>query len=129
MAFTQDELDYLGDQRLGRLATQAPDGTLQVSPVGFSYNAELGTIDISGFNMTRSKKYRNVRDNGRAAFVVDDILSVSPWRVRCLEIRGSGEVLGELIRLTPRHIVSFGLAKGDADIEPHQLRANIRDVG
>ncbi|HJP76192.1 MAG TPA: PPOX class F420-dependent oxidoreductase [Pseudonocardiaceae bacterium] len=128
MVFTQDELDYLGDQRLGRLATQAPDGTLQVSPVGFSFNAERGTIDIVGYNMTKSKKYRNVRDNGRAAIVVDDILSVSPWRVRCLEIRGSGEVDGELIRITPRHIISFGLAKGDADVEPHQLRANIRDV-
>ena len=31
---------------LGRLAATAPDGTLQNSPVGFSYNDELGTIDI-----------------------------------------------------------------------------------
>jgi hypothetical protein len=31
MAFTQAELDYLATQPLGRLATLAPDGTLQVS--------------------------------------------------------------------------------------------------
>lgn len=140
MSFTKDELDYLAEQRLGRLATQAEDGTLQVSPVGFSYNAELGTIDVTGFNLTRSKKYRNVAANHRAAFVVDDIVSTDPWRVRCLEIRGTGEVVepgaeqesdghldGAVIRITPRHIISFGLEKSDTP--PHQLRANIRDVG
>ena len=140
MAFTQDELDYLAEQRLGRLATQAPDGTLQVSPVGFSYNAKLGTIDVTGYNLTKSKKYRNVKANGRAAFVVDDIVSTDPWLIRCLEIRGTGAVVepgaeqdsdghldGAIIRIIPGHIISFGLEK--ADIEPHQLRANIRDVG
>lgn len=140
MSFTQDEIDYLNEAHLGRLATQSEDGTLQVSPVGFSYNAELGTIDISGFNLTKSKKYRNVTANGRAAFVVDDIISTDPWRVRCLEIRGTATVVepgveqgsdghldGALIRITPGHIISFGLEK--ADISPHLLRANIRDVG
>ncbi len=129
MSFTQEELDYLAEQRLGRLATQQPDGTLQVSPVGFSYNKELGTIDIGGFNMARSRKYRNVAANGRAAFVVDDIASVNPWRVRCLEIRGTAEVVTDqdpLIRITPQHVISFGLDK--ADIEPRKMRANIRDV-
>src|SRR5689334_22065003 len=93
MPFTQDEVDYLATQRLGRLATVQPDGTLQVSPVGFFYNAELGVIVISGYNMAASRKYRNVADNGRVAFVVDDIASVQPWRVRCLEIRGTGEAI------------------------------------
>ena len=138
--FTSDEADYLTDQRLGRLATEAPDGTLQVSPVGFSHNAALGTIDIVGFNMAKSKKYRNVLANGRVAFVVDDIVSTDPWRVRCLEIRGVGECVepnaaanadggldGALIRIHPRRIISFGLDK--ADIEPHQMVASRRTVG
>ena len=112
MAFTQDELDYLAGQRIGRLATQAPDGSLQVNPVGFSYNAELGTIDIGGFSMSKSRKYRNVAANGRAAFVVDDIVSVDPWKVRNVEIRGTGAVEGELIRITPVRVLSFGLDAG-----------------
>lgn len=129
MSFTQEELDYLAEQPIGRLATQQRDGTLQVNPVGFSYNKELGTIDIGGFNMANSRKYRNVAANGRAAFVVDDIVSTNPWRVRCLEIRGTAEVVEEpdpLIRVTPNHLISFGLDK--ADIEPHEMVANIRDV-
>jgi len=129
MAFTQSEIEYLASQRLGRLATAQPDGTLQVSPVGFSYNAETGTIDIGGFNLTRSRKFRNVADNGRAAFVVDDLVSVQPWRVRCLEIRGTAEALegvgGPLIRLTPKRVISFGL---DEDVEAHRLTVNSRDV-
>ena len=88
-------MEYLRTQPLGRLATAQPDGTLQVSPVGFGYNAELGTIDIGGYRMTRSRKYRNVADNGRVAFVVDDLRSRDPWRVRCLEIRGTAEVVPE----------------------------------
>ena len=88
MSFTDAELSYLAAQPIGRLATAQPDGTLQASPVGFRFNAATGTIDIGGYNMAASRKFRNVAANGRVAFVVDDVVSTSPWRVRCLEIRG-----------------------------------------
>lgn len=124
MIFTEAELEYLARQRLGRLATQQPDGTLQVSPVGFGVNTALGTIDIGGHAMAASRKYRNVAANGRAAFVVDDIASLQPWTVRCLEIRGRAEVIedpadsmanaaGPIIRLRPRRIISFGVDPGN----------------
>jgi pyridoxamine 5'-phosphate oxidase family protein len=133
MSFTSVELAYLATQRLGRLATVQPNGTLQVSPVGFSYNSGIGTIDIGGFNMASSRKFRNVAENGRVAFVVDDIASVDPWRVRCLEIRGDAEAItapaesdGPIIRIHPRRIISFGI--DDPDTAPHQLIPNNRDV-
>jgi pyridoxamine 5'-phosphate oxidase family protein len=140
MTFHDFELEYLREQPLGRLATAQPDGTLQVSPVGFSYNSELGTVDIAGFRMTRSQKYRNVADNGRVAFVVDDLPSTDPWRVRCLEIRGtaesaeaepSSEPNGDqldtaIIRITPHRIIAFGI--DDTETEPHLLQADSRDV-
>ena len=137
MSFTSAELAYLATQRLGRLATVQPDGTLQVSPVGFRYNSITGTIDIGGFNMAASRKFRNVAENGRAAFVVDDIASVDPWRVRCLEIRGDAEAItapagaeagptGPIIRVHPRRIISFGI--DDPDHAPHELVPNNRNV-
>jgi pyridoxamine 5'-phosphate oxidase family protein len=130
MVFTDSELEYLAGQPLGRLATVQEDGTLQVSPVGFSYNAQTQTIDIRGMNMEKSQKFRNVAANGRAAFVVDDVRSVQPWRVRCLEIRGDAETVtgpdGPLIRLHPRRIISFGI---DEDVAAHQLTMNNRTVG
>lgn len=137
MIFTDAELAYLESQPLGRLATQQPDGTLQVNPVGFAWNPDTGTIDIGGFSMSRSRKYRNVADNGRAALVVDDLPSTNPWRVRCLDIRGTAEVVPgtpdagagndpALIRLRPTRII--GLAIEDPDVPPHEIRANARDV-
>jgi pyridoxamine 5'-phosphate oxidase family protein len=130
MAFSNAELAYLGTQRLGRLATMQPDGTLQVNPVGFRYNPSAGTIDIGGFNMASSRKFRNVADNGQVAFVVDDIASTDPWRVRCLEIRGHAEAIAApadsaapvdsaIIRIHPRRIISFGM--GEPDSEAHDL--------
>jgi pyridoxamine 5'-phosphate oxidase family protein len=55
------ELTYLGTQRLGRLATLAPDGYPQNNPVGFFYNAELGTIDIGARGVARGRLYHPVR--------------------------------------------------------------------
>ena len=129
MTFHDFELEYLRSQPLGRLATAQPDGTLQVSPVGFRYNPDLGTIDIGGYRMTSSRKYRNVAENGRVAFVVDDLRSRDPWRVRCLEIRGAAEVVSEqeLIRIHPKRIISFGI--DDADSDPHEMSVIARDVG
>lgn len=95
MSFTDIELEYLAGQRLGRLATAQPDGTLQVSPVGFRYNKTTGTIDIAGRQMARSRKFRNVAENGQVAFVIDDFVSLRPWLPRCVEIRGTGEAITE----------------------------------
>jgi pyridoxamine 5'-phosphate oxidase family protein len=130
MSFTQVEIDYMTSQHLGRLATTQPDGTLQVSPVTFHYNADLAVIDVSGYNMAASRKYRNVADNGRVAFVVDDLPSVRPWRVRCLEIRGLGEAIGgteAIIRIHPRRIISFGI--DTPDVAPYLLIPSKRNVG
>src|SRR5208282_1618587 len=92
--FTQAELEYLASQPLGRLATAAAaSGMLQNNPVGFRVDEAAGTIDIGGWNMGASQKFRNVRANGRVAFVVDDLVSVQPWVVRGLEIRGHAEAL------------------------------------
>ena len=137
MTFTEAEVAYLASQRLGRLATAQPDGTLQVSPVGFHYDPATGTIDVRGFNMAASRKFRNVADNGRVAFVVDDVASVQPWRVRCLEIRGRAEAIevpggtaddvdGSIIRIHPQRVISFGI--GDLDTEPHLLTPHNRNV-
>jgi pyridoxamine 5'-phosphate oxidase family protein len=140
MTFRPHEIEYLRDAELGRLATAAPDGTLQVSPVGFTYNEKLGTIDIAGYRMSKSKKFRNVATNPIVAFVVDDIVSRDPWRVRCLEIRGiavqadaapatgaaGDELDAAIIRITPRRIIGFGI--DDTDTEPHLLEMDSRAV-
>jgi pyridoxamine 5'-phosphate oxidase family protein len=125
-------MGYLASQPLGRLATIQADCSPQVNPVGCHVNPGLGTIDVTGFNLTSSQKFRNVRRNGQAALVVDDITSTDPWRVRFLEIRGSAEALedgfdgGPLIRIHPSRILSFGVEEPPG--EPHQTRMLARDL-
>jgi pyridoxamine 5'-phosphate oxidase family protein len=140
MTFKPYEIEFMRQADLGRLATVGPDGTPQNSPVGFTYNEQLGTIDVAGYRMSKSRKYRNIARNNKVAFVVDDITSRDPWRVRCLEIRGTAEqaeippshgAAGDeldtaIIRITPRRIISFGI--DDQVSEPHQLAMDIRDV-
>jgi pyridoxamine 5'-phosphate oxidase family protein len=132
--FTSAEVEYLTSQQLGRLATAGPDGRPHVVPVAFRCNAEPGTIDIGGHGFAGRKKWRDVQANPWAAFVVDDVVSVSPWSPRMVEIRGRVELLAsggsqlrpgfdeEMIRIHPTRIVSYGLEAG-------QQTATARSVG
>ncbi|MGV9295397.1 PPOX class F420-dependent oxidoreductase [Amycolatopsis sp. NPDC003676] len=135
--FTDAELSYLADQPLARVATQQPNGTLQVSPVAFSWNPDTQTIDVSGYNLTKSRKYRNVEANGEVAIVIDDQPSTKPMRIRCLEIRGRAEAVpdafepdghldGAVIRIYPQRIISMGIE--DPDREPLEVKPNNRNV-
>jgi len=137
MTLTSAEIDYLQAQPLGRLATIQPDGGPQVKPVGFRYNPELETIDVTGFAMSASQKFRNVSRDGRAALVVDDIVSTQPWRVRFLEVRGTAEAVdlagptadladASVIRIRPTRILSFGIEEPPG--EPHQTKLRTRNL-
>lgn len=117
--FSAAERAYLKSQRLGRLATVDPKGQPQANPVGF-FPQDDGTILIGGYALGTTKKWRNLLANPRLALVVDDVVSVRPWRVRGVEIRGEAELLTgphelgphfseELIRIRPRKIHSWGL--------------------
>jgi pyridoxamine 5'-phosphate oxidase family protein len=112
--FSEAELAYLqGERRLARVATVGRDGTPHVVPVGmWSYNPEHDTIDVTGRDFDRTKKFRDVARSGRAAIVIDDLASVDPWRPRAVEVRGHAEALREpqpLIRIHPERTVSWGI--------------------
>jgi pyridoxamine 5'-phosphate oxidase family protein len=113
--FTETELQYLtGGRQLGRIATVGADGTPHVVPVGWIYNAASDTIDVGGYELEATKKFRDVTRTGRAAIVVDDLESTDPWRPRGVEVRGRGEAIAlptPLIRIHPERIVSWGLGQ------------------
>ncbi|QBD75278.1 PPOX class F420-dependent oxidoreductase [Ktedonosporobacter rubrisoli] len=115
--FTQAELKYVQEQTRGRLATISPRGEPQVKAVGYRYNAELDTIDIAGFQMEKSQKFRNVMQNPRASFLIDDILP--DGAPGFIEIRGQAKALNSggheidpnlsesIIRIFPERIVAW----------------------
>ena len=118
---TAAQIDYLASQRLGRIATAGADHKPHVVPTSFRYNADLQTIDVGGMHVATTKKYRDVQANGFASIVVDDLVSVDPWRPRMLEIRGRAEAVpsggaglgpgfGEaFIRIYPEKVNSYGI--------------------
>lgn len=133
-AFTAGEITYLKSQRLGRLATVGADNQPHVMPVGFRYNPDEDAIEIGGHGgFANRKKYRDVMHNPRVAFVVDDVLSVNPWTVRGIEIRGRAEILEtggtslgpgfdpQMFRIRPNRVISWG-------IDTHMFSANARSV-
>lgn len=137
-SFTKGEIAYLRSQPLARLATQQPNGRLQVSPVGFRYDEDSDRIVVGGYRMAATQKFRNVAANGRVALVVDDLVSRDPWQVRCLEIRGSAEALHDqdspvpgggdraVISIRPERVIAFGIGP-DGSVD--QSSRSQRDVG
>jgi pyridoxamine 5'-phosphate oxidase family protein len=114
--FTEAELAYMaGGRQLGRIATVGRDGTPHVVPVAWIYNAARDTIDVGGYELELTKKFRDVARSGRAAIVIDDLASTDPWHPRGIEVRGRGEAMAlptPLIRIHPERIVSWGLSRG-----------------
>jgi PPOX class F420-dependent enzyme/OxyR family protein/uncharacterized protein (TIGR02246 family) len=131
---------YLASQRHGRLATLGPDGHPQNKPVGFVYNAELGTIDISGLDMEASAKYRNVGGHPEVAFVVDDVVSQGAAGVRFVEIRGPAEQVSivppsmpglspQIIRIHPRRLVTWNIDPDHPGLQTRDLAATSDEHG
>jgi pyridoxamine 5'-phosphate oxidase family protein len=133
--FTKSELHYLGGggaRRLARIATVGEDGTPHVVPVGFRYVPEHDSVDVHGYDLERTKKYRDVERTGRAAIVVDDLASTDPWRPRGIEVRGRAEAISSprpLIRIYAERIVSWGVDSGGRlarTVAPRQVEAAAR---
>ena len=117
--FTKNELEYIGEQRLGRLATVDVDGNPHVVPVGFRHNPDTDRIEIGGHTIAQTKKWRDARLHPRVAFVVDDVLP--PWQPRSIEILADAELLEsggagvargldpQVISLRPVKIIAWGI--------------------
>jgi pyridoxamine 5'-phosphate oxidase family protein len=109
-AFTEKELAYLREQRLGRLATVNGRGEPHVVPVGFRYNGEPDVIDVGGHDFAKSKKYWDALATGRAEVLGEGGDEIGPG------------FASEVIRIHPERIVGWGI---DSDA----YRQNGRFVG
>jgi pyridoxamine 5'-phosphate oxidase family protein len=116
MSFNAQEAEYLGSQRLARIATVAPDGQPDVTPVGFEFDGTY--FYVGGMNQLATRKYRNVHDgNDKVALVIDDIVSTNPWTPRFVRVYGIADVVeregpagsGSYLRVTPRVSWSWNL--------------------
>lgn len=110
--FNEEQAAFLAENLIGRLATASPSGQPHVVPVAYRFDGR--TITFGGWNLEKSLKFRNMMSNEKVAFVVDEIVSTKPWRVRGLEVRGRAEPIREEgvvtgVRIIPVNIRSWGL--------------------
>ncbi|MBI4257512.1 MAG: PPOX class F420-dependent oxidoreductase [Thaumarchaeota archaeon] len=109
VTFTEAELEYLSENGLGRLATSSPQNEPHVIPMGYEFD---GTYIYFG-TASNTLKTRNIQQNSKVAFVIDDVSSKHPWRARGIEIRGIAEIIENnhraSVKIKPLKKASWGL--------------------
>jgi pyridoxamine 5'-phosphate oxidase family protein len=92
MSFTEEDVSYLHEQRLARLATVDPQGQPDVVPVGFDFDGS--DFYIGGLHQTATRKYQNVNaGNTKVALVIDDLAPADPWAPRFLRVYGTADIV------------------------------------
>ncbi len=126
--FTEKERSYIESQPLARLATVSGSMQPDVAPVGFQFDGE--TFLVSGFDIARTFKYKNVKaGNELVALVIDDLASVKPWQARGIKIHGRVEIVEETGRASmiihPQRLWSWGIEEqAFKDGRPVSRKAN-----
>jgi pyridoxamine 5'-phosphate oxidase family protein len=108
--FTEDEVAFLTQSRLARVATASSEGQPHVVPVVYEFDGRA--FYFTGWNLEKSLKFKNLVENKKVALVVDDVVTVSPWRPRGLEVRGVADLGSEggraYVKVTPLVKRSWG---------------------
>ncbi|TMI19060.1 PPOX class F420-dependent oxidoreductase [Candidatus Bathyarchaeota archaeon] len=105
--FSEKEIAYLKSQPLARIGTSSKSGRPDVAAVSFDTDGEY--VYVSGRDVMNTMKYKNVLENPRASFVVDDLKTMKPWAPRGIKIQGKADIVkhtgymgpGTYIRIKP----------------------------
>jgi len=119
--FNKGELEYLKSQFLARIATATPKGKPNVAPVGFEFDGKYFYVgSVKQEILKAMPRYRNIKNgNRRVAMVIDDLVSVDPWKRRGIRVNGLADIVvrkgefgeGEYIRIKPTLTWSWGLTE------------------
>jgi pyridoxamine 5'-phosphate oxidase family protein len=117
--FNKDELKYLKSQFIARVATATAKAKPNVAPVGFEFDGKCFYVGSIKQKILRSTpRYLNVKSGNRqVALVIDDLVSVDPWKVRGIRVNGVADIVtheggfgrGEYIRIRPKVSWSWGI--------------------
>jgi pyridoxamine 5'-phosphate oxidase family protein len=120
--FSQDEIEFIKNQRLCRIETVSPRGEPEVSPVGIQFDGKylyVGSHSQDIFPTTR--RFANITGgNNRVSVLMDDLASTDPWMPRAIRIQGTAKVVehegifgkGKYFRIMPTISVSWAIEPG-----------------
>jgi pyridoxamine 5'-phosphate oxidase family protein len=110
VSFNDDEIKFLKESKLARLATVSPSGQPHVVPITYQFDGAF--FHFGGYYLTKSLKFKNIQKNNKVGLAIDDLISVKPWTPRFIIIRGTAEIITEKgrgsidertsIKITPR---------------------------
>ncbi|WP_394617417.1 PPOX class F420-dependent oxidoreductase [Lentzea sp. JNUCC 0626] len=131
--FTEQEIAYLREQPLARLATINEDGWPDVVPLAFEYDGTHFWVGGVGEQVLRTRKFRNITAGRRqVSLVIDDLVSMTPFVARALRVYGTAEDPAERIgmmgpglysRITPTRAWAWNMAgdpPGESWYEPRR---------
>ena len=121
--FSEQELSFLHEQPLARIATVDKDEQPTVDAVGFEFDG--ARFYIGGHQLETTRKYKNiVKGHRKVSLLIDDLKSLRPWQPRGIMIHGIAEVAqhqghlgpGSYLAITP--LVSWSWGIEDAESAP-----------
>jgi len=71
--------------------------------VGFDFDGEY--FYASGHILTQTHKNKNIIENPKVSFLIDDLQSLKPWTPQMLKIRGTADLVDHNGYLGPRKYI------------------------
>jgi pyridoxamine 5'-phosphate oxidase family protein len=131
--FTEKELEFIGSDGLGRLATLSADGAPAIAAVRYRVetDGDETLIVVPGFGMRHSAKFHNVKRDGRVSFLIDGGGGGGPHSVKFIQVRGVAESVDNnddpRIVIHAKRIIAFNINEEyQADEAPQY---DTREVG
>jgi pyridoxamine 5'-phosphate oxidase family protein len=124
--FSEQELAFLREQPLARIATVNTDEQPTVDAVGFEFDGTR--FYIGGHQLETTRKYKNiVAGHHKVSLLIDDLKSLRPWQPRGIRIHGIAEISqrhghlgpGSYLAITPMVSWSWGIE--DPGSEPGKV--------
>jgi pyridoxamine 5'-phosphate oxidase family protein len=111
IGFTDNEVRYILERKLGRIAIVSAEQEPHIVPITYEFDGSC--FYLNGWNVTYGPRFTDVQPNGRVSLLIDDLTSATLWVPRGIEVTGKAEKLekGELsyLKITPLAKTSWGL--------------------
>jgi pyridoxamine 5'-phosphate oxidase family protein len=110
-SFTEKELRYLMERRLGRIALVSSENEPHIVPVTYEFDGSY--FYLSGWNIRYGPRFREMQPNSRVSLLIDDLTTASVWIPRGIEVTGDAETFEKgdytYMRIKPVNKTSWGL--------------------
>ncbi len=109
--FTENELQYIMERRLCRIALVCADLQPHIVPVTYEFDGAY--FYLSGWNIKYGSSFLDIDQHNRVTMLIDDLSSHNLWVPRGIEITGNAETMEReelpYLRIIPTAKTSWGL--------------------